>query len=219
MLIGIYKITSPTNRIYIGQSRNIKKRLSNYKQNWFLESGRQPRLRNSLKKYGADAHKFEIIEICNVNELDIKERFYQEKYDVLSKSGLNCVLISDENKPHIRSSETREKISKSNKGKVHSELTKKKISEALKGRVQSNEVKKKRGDSLKGYKHSIDFCKSISERMKGCLNHQSKIVLNTETGIFYDSITECAKSLNIKPKALSAMLNGWAKKKVNVEFV
>ena len=29
-MIGIYKITSPTNRVYIGQSVNIKKRFRSY---------------------------------------------------------------------------------------------------------------------------------------------------------------------------------------------
>lgn len=30
-LIGIYKITSPTDRIYIGQSKDINKRFNSYK--------------------------------------------------------------------------------------------------------------------------------------------------------------------------------------------
>lgn len=30
--IGIYKITSPSNKVYIGQSRNIDKRLLKYKR-------------------------------------------------------------------------------------------------------------------------------------------------------------------------------------------
>lgn len=29
-MVGIYKITSPTNKIYIGQSKNIRKRFNNY---------------------------------------------------------------------------------------------------------------------------------------------------------------------------------------------
>ena len=30
-MIGIYKLTSPSNKVYIGQSLNIKNRLSKYK--------------------------------------------------------------------------------------------------------------------------------------------------------------------------------------------
>ena len=54
-MIGIYKITSPTNKIYIGQSIDIENRFTKYKS---LDCKNQVRLYNSLKKYGFDKHKF-----------------------------------------------------------------------------------------------------------------------------------------------------------------
>lgn len=57
-MIGIYKITNPNGKIYIGQSTNIDKRFYRYKR---LECKGQIKLYNSLKKYGWDAHIIEII--------------------------------------------------------------------------------------------------------------------------------------------------------------
>jgi len=54
-LIGIYKITSPSKKVYIGQSWNIKERFRkyNYKSN-------QQLLMRSFSKYGLENHVFEI---------------------------------------------------------------------------------------------------------------------------------------------------------------
>ena len=67
-IIGIYKITSPNNRIYIGQSRNIKRLLYRYSR---LECKEQPILYRSLLKYGIENHIFEIIEECELDKLNI----------------------------------------------------------------------------------------------------------------------------------------------------
>ena len=56
--IGIYKITSPNNKIYIGQSVDIYKRWNYHKK---LYSNDSPKLYYSLKKYGSENHIFEIV--------------------------------------------------------------------------------------------------------------------------------------------------------------
>lgn len=48
-MVGIYKITNPNGRIYIGQSTDIKFRWGIYRK---LKCKDQPSLYNSLKKYG-----------------------------------------------------------------------------------------------------------------------------------------------------------------------
>ena len=57
---GIYKITSPSGKIYIGQSVNIKDRIKAYKCGHCKE---QPFVCNSILKHGWENHKFEIIEV------------------------------------------------------------------------------------------------------------------------------------------------------------
>ena len=46
-MIGIYKITNPSNKVYIGQSTNIKERFRKYSK---LSNKRQIKLYNSFQK-------------------------------------------------------------------------------------------------------------------------------------------------------------------------
>lgn len=108
-ICGIYKITSPTEKIYIGQSINIISRWAFYKT---LNCKHQSLLFYSLKKHGAKNHRFEIIHQCHKDELNKLERHYIKLYDTFnSKHGLNLdsggglectrVPFSDEHKRKI----------------------------------------------------------------------------------------------------------------------
>lgn len=111
--IGIYKITSPTGRIYIGQSINLKNREKQHKN--INESKKQIKLYRSFNKYGIINHKFEIIEYCKLEELDNKEIYWGNFYDVLNH-GLNCKLgkgrglVSNDLKEKMKISNKRKKI-------------------------------------------------------------------------------------------------------------
>jgi group I intron endonuclease len=77
-MIGIYKITSPSNKIYIGQSINIEKRKNQYK---ILDKNCiGPKLYNSLSKYGWEQHNHEIIEECNLIQLNEQEIYWKQYY-------------------------------------------------------------------------------------------------------------------------------------------
>jgi group I intron endonuclease len=102
-MIGIYKITNPSNKIYIGQSVNIFSRWNHYKH---LDCKQQPALFNSFSKYGYDAHTFEIIEECTLEQLDEREIYWGNYYNVL-KEGLNCKLGEGRG---ICSEETKQKM-------------------------------------------------------------------------------------------------------------
>ena len=114
-MIGIYKIISPTNKIYVGQSINIENRWLSYKRNNNFYS--QTRLRNSIKKYGVENHKFIILEECIIDQLNERERHYQDLYDVLGLNGLNCRLTTTTSKSGKNSIESNLKRSLSTKGK------------------------------------------------------------------------------------------------------
>jgi group I intron endonuclease len=114
-MIGIYKITSPTNRVYIGSSNDISNRWCSYKN---LKCLTQTKLYRSFLKHGVDNHVFEIIEECEVNQLLEKERYYGEQFFVLTKNkGLNCRLPKLEEFDNCMSQETKNKIGASNKGR------------------------------------------------------------------------------------------------------
>lgn len=150
-MIGIYKITSPSGKIYIGKSINIKKRLIKYRN---LHCKSQTHLYNSLKKYGFDNHTFEVIKECTEEELNNLEIFYIDLYKSFnSKFGLN---LREGGEGGRMSEETKLKISLLHKGnthalgKKHSEETKKRCGEARKGKTRSEETKKKMSEAQKG---------------------------------------------------------------------
>ena len=128
--IGIYKITSPSGKIYIGQSRCIRKRWKSYINN---PNNNQYHLYRSFNKYGVNKHKFEIIHYCSIEELNELERYYQDFYDCIGKNGLNCILQEAKDKPLIRSKETIERIASTHRGKKRSSEAKEKMSKAKKG--------------------------------------------------------------------------------------
>lgn len=87
-IIGIYKITSPSNKNYIGQSKNC---LYRWKYHYLkLHCKQQRHLYNSLLKYGSNNHTFEVIEECKLEELDDKEKYWINFYNSTDKDvGLN----------------------------------------------------------------------------------------------------------------------------------
>lgn len=153
-IIGIYKITSPSNRIYIGQSINLDKRINKYKK---FKCKSQPKIYRSLNKYGFDAHKIEIIEKCPIEKLNERETFWKIYYLEQVNNDWQQVLFCDlyDLGGGPKSEETRRKIGEGNKGKTMSDEAKSKIGEANTGnkynvgRKDSEEVNLKRSISLK----------------------------------------------------------------------
>jgi group I intron endonuclease len=106
-MIGIYKITSPSGKNYIGQTIDWDQRQKMYKS---LNCKNQRKLYNSIQKYGWDKHDKKLIEECDIKNLNIRERYWQEYYDVLNK-GLNCKLTQTNDKSGSTSKETKNLIS------------------------------------------------------------------------------------------------------------
>lgn len=147
MATCIYKIESPTGKIYVGQTRHVVARKSSYKT---LRCFHQPKIYNSIKKYGWEKHKFSIIvrldDSISQKELNEKEIFYITFY---RDQGIELLNIREGGA----------------NGKV-SEETKRKMSLALKGKKCSEETRKKIGDGNRGKKHSKEFRDNITLRNK-----------------------------------------------------
>jgi len=95
-IIGIYKITNPIGHVYIGQSVDIYRRWLAHKCNPRVASTSDLGL--SISKYGFDSHLLEIIKICDPNELNFYERYYQDLFDCAGENGLNAVLTATNDK-------------------------------------------------------------------------------------------------------------------------
>lgn len=148
----IYKITSPSNKIYIGQTTSPKIRFKSYKN---LNCKGQSYLYHSFLKYGIKNHVFEILESYNrdidISLLNDREIFYIK--DLKDKGFILLNLdLGGRNSP--KSEETKKKLSLIKKGKYkgeknpmygkhHDESVKLKISLVNKGRKMSKENREK----------------------------------------------------------------------------
>ena len=146
-MTGIYKITNSKGRVYIGQAVSLQKRKTQYQR---YDCKNQPRLYNSLVKYGFSEHIFEIVEECKLEELNIRERHWQDFYNVLGKSGLNCKLQSTLETKAVYSKESREKQSKSHTGEKQEASRVEKRAAANKGKKRTDEQKERISVALQG---------------------------------------------------------------------
>lgn len=189
-MVGIYKIESPSGRVYIGQSWNIEQRIKQYKQ---LKCKRQTAVYNSFVKYGVCNHNIEVVHMLPIDVtqeiLNNYEFFYWESYkDVgillmnvrepgsrgkhseetknkMKKSGLGKNTWT---KGSVKSDEQKEHLSKINKGKVFSEDHKNNIKKAKQN--ISEETREKLRNAWKNRIVSEDTKQKISNSLLGNKN-------------------------------------------------
>lgn len=137
-MIGIYKITSPTGRVYVGQSVRIAIRKKDYSK--MRDCKGQPRLYASLVKYSFSKHIFEVVEECTTEEVNVRERHWQDFYDVLGEKGLNCRLTGTDDKSGYYSQEVRSQIAMSLKAFNQTEEGLKKIANQIVNRKTFNQT-------------------------------------------------------------------------------
>lgn len=233
-ICGIYKITSPSKKVYIGQSIDCLKREKFYKG---IHCKGQIRIYRSILKYGWASHHFDIIHICESGELNNLEKYYVELYNSTDENnGLNLKtgggsICKFTNETRIRMSKARIGIIVSDKTKeinrkrrlepqVRIEASKRMEGDKnpMWGKSHSEETKKKIGEKSKLKIYSDEYKEKIrvgnigkkqsDEAKKKISNSKIKIVLNTRTGIFYYGVIEAAKSEGILYTTLYSKLNG-----------
>lgn len=180
-MIGIYKITNPKGKIYIGSSNNIPRRMLFYKN---LHCKGQCKIYRSIIKYGWENHTFEIVELCSLENLRLKEHEYGVLYDVLSDNGLNLSIPKIGDSFIATSDETRTKISNAHK-KIYSADVQKRLYEAKKkvGWIQKEETKSK-------------ISKTLSKR-----------VIHIESKQEFNSLKEAAAFFNIPYGSLTCEMS------------
>jgi group I intron endonuclease len=77
VITGIYKITNPKGKVYIGQSVNIYSRKRKYITN---NVKGQPLINRSISKYGWENHIFDIIEESPLEQLNERETYWKQYY-------------------------------------------------------------------------------------------------------------------------------------------
>lgn len=155
----IYKIESPTKRIYVGQSCKWNNRKSSYKN---LHCKDQPKIYNSLLKYGYNNHKIELLYEGNTTQdaIDELEIVYIKYYNSNSSKHLNLCSGGKGHTGHLHTQESKDKMSKAKQGYIPWNVGIP-LTEEQKNKM-SNTVKEKYSDKTK---HPF-YGKSHSEETK-----------------------------------------------------
>lgn len=176
-IVGIYKITSLSGKVYIGQSWDIAARWRQYRAARF--KGAQPKLLASFRKYGVASHTFAILyeapATADQYHLNIMEQFLMDEFRSEHVLLLNIreggshgrqspesirkmVATRQANGSYTPTAETRQKYRdaqhrRTNRPK-HSEETKQLLSRLATGRVPSADACEKNRQSQLGRTHS-----------------------------------------------------------------
>jgi group I intron endonuclease len=218
----IYKIVSPSNKIYIGQSKNCEHRKIYYRT---LNCKGQPKLYNSLKKYGWESHTFEIVESTDKpNEREIYWICYYNSVE----NGLNCSFGGEGG--GNKSDQTKQKISQSNKGTIHPIEGRISTSNKLKGRKlppeQVEKIRLAKTGKPNPKKGKPDGPKpGVSEAHKGRTSPNKDkgkpVALYNTLGEYlntYPNYTTLALDLNINPETVRCHLVGKANTICNKQY-
>lgn len=84
----LYKMTSPSGRVYIGQTRRFKERMRRYKT---AQCPKQRLLFSSLNKYGWETHRLEILAEGEMTQNEI-DKLEQEKITEYKAAGISLNL-------------------------------------------------------------------------------------------------------------------------------
>lgn len=202
-IIGIYKITSPTKKVYIGQSINIIHRFNDYKN---LLCKRQHKILNSLKKYGYENHKFEILHTCTIDELNDLEVYYINLYQSFNtKFGMN--LVSGGKQNLVYSTEYRKRQSEKMKGKNTWTKGSKMPLESIQNRINTMKLN-----------NTLNHSEKTKNKIRKARIDKGKKVIDIITGIIYPTIKKAASSINIGADYLGAQLSNRRKNNTNFKF-
>jgi group I intron endonuclease len=156
--VGIYKVTSPSGKCYIGQTYDFERRYTDYKR---MSCKKQPYLYHSLKKYGVSNHSFEVLcSFPNDVSVDVLNKAEEDAIDEYKEKEIPLMNIRGGGGSKGKLAEsTKLKLSLANKGKkrtyVATDEYRKNISERNRNRVLSEDTKQLiRSKARKGSAHT-----------------------------------------------------------------
>lgn len=235
---NIYKMTSPTDRVYVGLTSDLPKRKRNYRR---ADCKSQVLLYKSLNKYGFDNLNFEIIDEFDgtASEARSKEIFWIRscmsnfnKYP--NQNGLNLTnggqgtsgrKMSEENKKylsnlykgvaffagHKHTEEAKASMSKNKKGKESPHKGKKITLELC---LKNSEGQKNKIFSLKGKKLSEETKARLRENRKSTCKKPILLISDNET-LEFSSIRKSSLFLGIGTALIKRIIEGFNDNKFN----
>ena len=159
-LSGIYLLThAETGRKYVGQSRDINKRLQKH-----AGGHSNHKIGNAIRRHGWAAFNSEILELCPTDLLNEREAFWIEIHGCIAPHGFNLTGGGDN---RIISDETRQRMSVARSGKTNSPESIAKTKAFNTGRKRSPETIAKVVAALTGLKRSPEERARISAALTG----------------------------------------------------
>lgn len=148
----IYKITNNVNgKIYIGKTINLEDRW--YKHKYLAMKGINRHLYSAMRKYGIDNFSFEVIEQCDDNILNDREKYWIDTLASCDRNiGYNKTIGGDSGDTWTYNN--------------HQEQTSKLLSEKLKGKKHDPDSYRRAGEKRRGYKMNDEQRKKISDSLK-----------------------------------------------------
>jgi group I intron endonuclease len=191
---GIYSITAPSQKVYIGSAVNIPQRWRVHLST--LRGGKHHNLalQRAFVKYGELNMKFAVLEFCAKEVLIEREQFYMDvvvrssKYNIAQVAG-NCLGVKPTAETRAKMSaarlgkthtaEARAKMGAAKKGKTHTAEFRAMLSELNKGKTLAAETRAKISAAQKGRKHSAETRAKISARL--LTSEHAGVVLHKKT--------------------------------------
>lgn len=187
--LGIYKLSwEESGYFYIGQSIDIQNRFNRHKHLIINNKNKSGFIQNVYNKYGMPS--FEILEECLYDDLNAREQHYLDlHFDDDKCCNLNKNAVSS--KGHKYSKETIERIKT----------------------LRKDSYKKGEDHHSFGKKASLESRKRMSEAQKGDKSSRARIVLDTQTGVFYNCLKDLTDLYNFNHRNMSRYLSGARKNK------
>jgi len=189
----IYKLTSPSGKIYVGKTYNLRKRVNSHKAS--IKKDKNYVLINSIRKHGWDNHFLEVIEEVEDDLLNDREIYWIKELNTYYQDndlGMNMTRGGDGqrcswmHKTEQRKQQSERYTSDGNPfyGHKHSDESKDIMSEKAKIRNKDKNINIPEWGVEKGRLAVI----------RACIVYGSDGVLIGE----YDSLTNCANKLGVK---------------------
>lgn len=173
---GIYTITHvKTDRVYVGQSANVCKRLMAHLSLLRKGNHRNPKLQSAFNYYGEDAFRFEPLEDCPVECLDGAEQFWinslRSNFNLAPAAGVQRgYKFTDVARAKLRETFARPDVAAKRKIAAKQRWEKpgfrenisRKVKITLTGRKQSPDTIAKRTSWQEGTHRSAEFCASVT---------------------------------------------------------
>jgi group I intron endonuclease len=224
-IYGIRSISHPE-RVYIGSAINIRKRWWEHKRGLRKGSHHNIKMQRHYDCYGIDDLVFEVIIKCDIDNLVKMEQAFLN----LCRPWFNILMVAESRLGMKHTEEARAKISMAGAGRFHSNESRDKIRMANTGHTCSSETRSKIGIANKGRLRTEEVRKTMSKNRTGHNNPnygkhhsnkartkmsenngQNKLIINIETGVFYRSIVEAARSVGKYKQWLCRRLTGKTK--------